>query len=149
MCNLFPVRVRALVADDFGAIPKCRRKLDRGRVRRHDDRCRNAQQSRRQRNALRVIAARVGDDAPLSLLGRQRCQKIIGAAKLEGAHALQVLAFYEDLRAATRIQRRGTKHRGPVRHSGKALRRRANVRKRNASRQTYSCAMWKRQSTTL
>jgi hypothetical protein len=50
-----------------------------------------------------MVARGERDDAALARFGSERGDRIVGAAELEGAGALQVLAFEEYFRAASLI----------------------------------------------
>ena len=77
-----------------------------------DDR---AAEARRQRHRLRVVAGRECDHAGAALGGVELRQRVEGPAELEGAHALQVLALEEELRAGGLVGRAGGQHRRAVR----------------------------------
>ncbi len=99
------------------------------RIGRHHDRRGDPEQTcAAKRDALRVVAARERDDAARALLRRKRREKVIRAAKLERAHALQVLALDEDARAGQRsssVRERTTGVRWAM--PSQPLRRRADV----------------------
>ncbi len=71
--------------------------LHLGRGHGHHDDCLAAQLIGGQRNTLRMIAGRCGNDAALELLRRQLRHLVIGAAQLEGEHGLHVLAFQQHM----------------------------------------------------
>jgi hypothetical protein len=52
-----------------------------------------------------VVAGRVGDDAAALLVAVEPRERVVGAAELEGAGALQVFAFEEDTPAGLLINR--------------------------------------------
>ena len=89
----------AVVDHDLAAVAARRRHLRGRRVVRHHDRGRHAEQACRQRDRLRVVAGRERDHAGLALARVEARQRVEGAAELERAHALQVLALEEDLGA--------------------------------------------------
>ncbi len=95
----------AVVEDHLAAVAARGLDLDRRRVLGHHDHRAHAQQPRRQRDRLRMIARREGDDTGLALLGCELRQRVVRAAELEGAHALEVLALEEQLGAGQRIRR--------------------------------------------
>ena len=77
---------------DVGAVAAGRVQLRQRHAERHEDRGRDAELLRRERDALRVVAGGCGDDAARALLGGQPREPVVGAADLERAGALQVLA---------------------------------------------------------
>ena len=79
---------------------------------RHDDGRRHAEELRRERDRLRVIARRRRDDAARARLGIQLREKIVRAAELERAAALQHLRLDPDRRADFLRDRVGRKERG-------------------------------------
>ena len=93
--NRFAVARQPVVEHDLCAIAARRVDLDLRRVRRHDDGRGDAQHLGRQRQPLRVIARRKRHDAALALLRRQLRERVVRAAKLERARALQVFALEE------------------------------------------------------
>ena len=88
-----------VVDHDIAAVAARRCDLRCRCVVRHHDRRRHAEQARRQRDRLRMVAGRERDDAGFALAPVEARQRIEGAAELEGAHALEVLALEEDLGA--------------------------------------------------
>jgi hypothetical protein len=115
--------------DDLGAERPGRLDLDRGRaVLDHDDR-RHAERPRGVGDRLRVVAARVGDDATLPGVGGQRRDGRVCAADLERADRLQVLRLEPQLPAGPG-RRRGPQagqQRGADRDAADALGRGADV----------------------
>jgi hypothetical protein len=95
----------------LGAIAAGGRDLGLRCVLRHQDQRRHAQQARRQRDRLGMVAAGERDHAGPALRRIEARQRIEGSAELEGAHALEVLALEEDFGAQARVQRRGAQHR--------------------------------------
>ena len=85
--------------------PRCARAWAR-RIRRHDDDRRHAEDARRRRHALRMIAGREGHHAAGALVHRDRRQLVVGAAELERAGALQGLGLEEHARAGERVEHR-------------------------------------------
>ena len=81
--------------DDLGAIGRHPFALDRRRVGRHHDDRRRTEQARRSSDALGMVARRVGDDAAPELLRRQRRDRGVGAAQLEGPDRLERLGLQE------------------------------------------------------
>jgi hypothetical protein len=63
--------------------------------RRHHDHGWNAQMASGQRDGLAMIAGRVRNHAALQLLIGELRNHVVGAADLEGAHGLEVLALQE------------------------------------------------------
>ena len=90
---------RAIVEDHFRPVRARGGDLHRGRIRRHHDHGGNPEEPPRERDRLRMVARREGDDAVLALVRSQRMQGVVGAAELEGARALEVLALEEDARS--------------------------------------------------
>ena len=62
-----------------------------------------------ERDGLRVIAGGEGHDAAAAFVGREARERVVGAAELEGAAALEVLALEEHLGAGAGVDgaRRG------------------------------------------
>ena len=89
----------AVVEDHLAAVALGGDAFDRGRVRRHDDDARDVEHLSGERDGLRVVAGREGDDAAAALVGVQSRERVVRAAKLEGAGALQVFALEEQLGA--------------------------------------------------
>ncbi len=85
--------------------PRVAATFDGRRVVRHDDRRRHAEQLRRKRDRLRVVARRERDHAAPPRLVRELRERVVGAAELERAHALQVLALEEQRCAGPRVRR--------------------------------------------
>ena len=77
--------------------------LHRRRVGRHDDDARDVEHLSGERDRLRVVAGREGDDAAAALVGGEARERVVGAAELEGAGALQVLALEEQVGAGARV----------------------------------------------
>jgi hypothetical protein len=69
-----------------------------------------------------VIARREGDDASTSSVGIEARQRVVGAAELEGAAALQVLALEEHRRAGLRVDCARGRDRCLVRDAGNLAR---------------------------
>jgi len=80
--------------------------LDLRRGGRHYDHGTDAELLRRQRDALRVVAGRGADHAPLPLRRRQMHDLVVGAAQLEAEHRLHVLALEQYAVAAARREDR-------------------------------------------
>jgi hemerythrin superfamily protein len=116
----FAVLRVAIEQHDLAAIAA--RGIDLGlrRVERHEDRRRNAEQARGQRDRLRMIARRECDHARCALRGRELRQRVEGAAELERAHSLQVLALEIHLRVQQAIGGGGAQNRRAVRLALKA-----------------------------
>ena len=74
-----------------------------------------------QRQRLGVVARRMGDDPARPLLVAQPADRVVRAAKLECAHALQVLALEKQLRPADVIEQPRRGDRGAVGDAGDAL----------------------------
>ena len=69
--------------------------LSVGRGRRHDDDGATSEFVRRERDALRMVARRGGDDATGALLIGESGHLVVRAAELEGEDLLQILALEE------------------------------------------------------
>ena len=95
----------AVVEYHLGTEPARPRDLHRGRVRRHDDDRRHAEQLRRERHALRMVAARERDHAGGAFACGHRRQPVVRAAELERAGTLQILGLEPQPRAADRVER--------------------------------------------
>ena len=108
----------AIVEDDFAAVAFGRDTLDRRRVGRHDDDARDVEELSGERDRLRVIAGREGEDAAPPLGVGEPRQRVVGAAEFEGAAALQVLALEEQLGACVRVDRAGGDDRGAMGDAG-------------------------------
>jgi hypothetical protein len=80
-----------------------------------------AEQLPGERDGLCVIARRIGDDAAALLVVRELGEGVVRAAELERAHALEVLALEEHLRAGERVHRARGERRRPVRAFADAL----------------------------
>ncbi len=93
----------------------------------HQNRGRNAEQARRQRNRLGMIARRECDDTRPALFGRELRQRVVSAAKLERAHALQVFAFEKEPSTGAVIGGARSRHRRSVRNAVQARRGSLNV----------------------
>ena len=81
----FAVVALAIVEDDLAAVAFGGDAFDGGRVGRHDDDARDVEQLAGERDRLRVIAGREGDDAAPAFVGREARERVVGAAELEGA----------------------------------------------------------------
>ena len=117
----------AVVDDDGRAIAAGRRDLGSRRVVRHDDHRRHAEQRGRKRDRLGVIARGEGDDAGAPLALVEAGQRVEGAAELEGAHALEVFALEEELRAELGVGGARGQHRRAMSVAGDARGRRGDV----------------------
>ena len=111
----------AVVAQHLRAVAFGGGALGGGRVVRHHHRGLHAEQRSGQRDGLRMVARREGDHAAGTLLRRELRDRVVGAADLEGADALLVLALEEELRAGQRVSRARAQHRRAVSHAGNAL----------------------------
>ena len=124
----------AVVEHDLGAERRGALALGPRRVRRHHDHRRHAEELRRRRHALRVVAGRIGHHAAGAPLLRDRRQLVVGAAELERAGALQRLGLQEHPRAEPRVEhRRGDQRRAQARRP-RAARPRHRHRRRWAAR---------------
>ena len=85
-----------------------RSRLVSGAVRRHHDGRAHAEDLRRRRDALGVIAGGERDHAAAALVLRDRRQLVEGAAELERAGPLQHFRFQEDPRPDALVENRGT-----------------------------------------
>jgi len=106
------VFARAVVEHDLGAQRCGALALGTRRIRRHDDDRRHAEQSRRRRDALRMIARGKRHHAARALRLRDRGELVVRAAELERARALQGLGLEEHARAGERIEHRRGHQRG-------------------------------------
>ena len=95
----------AIVENDFSTIAFCRDALHRRRIRRHDDDAGNVEDLAGEGDRLRVVPGREGDDAAAPFVGGEARKRVVGAAELEGAGALEVLALEEQAGAGPRIHR--------------------------------------------
>jgi hypothetical protein len=77
----------------------------RRRVRRHDDRGRNAEQAGRRGDSLGVVARGEGDHPCRALRVVELRQPVVGAAELEGAGVLQRFELEQDAAAGARVER--------------------------------------------
>ena len=111
----------AVVQDDFAAVSSRRGDLRRRRIVRHDNRCLDPEQARGQCDCLPVVAGRERGDARLPLRFVELRDRVVRPAKLEGAHALEVLALEEELRPGRVVRGARGRDRGPVRHAAQAL----------------------------
>ena len=105
----------AVVGHNLAAVAARRGHLRGRRILRHHDRRGNAEHARRQRDRLRMVAGRERDDTVAALLRVEARQRVERAAELECAHALQVLALEEHLRAECFVDRPRRHHRRAVR----------------------------------
>ena len=74
-----------------------------------------------------MVSRRVREHAPRALLGRETGERVVGAAELEGARPLEVLAFEEDVRTRALVDRGGGVDGRSMRDPAEALRRRGDV----------------------
>ena len=95
--NGFAVLAEAVVDDDGRAVALRSRHLGSGRVVRHDDHRRHAEQARRERDRLRVVARGERNDAGAALVLVETRQRVERAAELERTHTLEVLTLEEQL----------------------------------------------------
>ena len=112
--DLLTIFLVAVVDHDLAAIALGGGHLGRRRIVRHDDRCRNTQQTGGQRDGLSVIPRGKRDDARAPLILIEFRQSIECAAKLECSRSLKVLAFEKHLRAELSIDRAGGHDGGSV-----------------------------------
>jgi hypothetical protein len=112
------VLAEAVVGLDLGAVGAGVADLDRRRVGRHHDHRRHAEQLRGVRDALRVVAGGVGDDAAALLVGGEPADAVVGAAELERAGALQRLGLGEQAEAEPLVEQRGFEQRRHHRLAG-------------------------------
>ena len=102
----------AVVEHHLGAQAPGAGELHRGRVARHDDGGGSADQGRRRRHTLGVVARRVGDHAAPPLILRKPADAVVGAAELERPGALQHLALDQHAPAHDRVEPFRLEHRG-------------------------------------
>ncbi len=100
------VAVRVAVQHDRRAAGLHRGDLDVRSGHRHHDRRGAAEPLRRERDALRMVARRRGDDAARALGRREMRHLVVRAAQLEREHRLLVLALEKDAVAEPSRQRR-------------------------------------------
>ena len=109
----------AVEEHDLGAVAAGRRELPGRCVVGHQDHRRDLVQPRGERQRLGVVAGGHGRDAARALGGRHRGHRVVRAAELERAHALEVLGLQQDARRARRlVERAAGDHRSPVRDPG-------------------------------
>jgi hypothetical protein len=104
----------AVVHHHFGAIALGGGDLGGRCVLGHDNHGRHRQEPRRQGDGLRVVARRKGDHATCALRRIELRERVEGAAELERAHALEVLALEEKLRIPALVGGGRLQHRGAV-----------------------------------
>ena len=104
-----------------------RHDLRQRRRRRHEHSCRDAEFGRRPGHTLRVVTGAGGDDAAGALVRAQVGDPVVGAARLERAGALQVLALEPDLVAGAVRQHPRRGRRGPPHHRFQQIRRGADT----------------------
>jgi len=97
--------VLTVVEDDLRAVSFRRGALDGGCICGHDDDAGNVEKLSGQRHGLCMIPGREGDDAAAAFVEREPRQRVVGAAELEGARALEVLALEEDPAAGALVNR--------------------------------------------
>jgi len=102
--DAFALRIGGFAKDDCGAVAFGGGALGGRGVARHDDGGAHSQQLTGERDGLRVVAGGKGDHAGFFLGAGQVGNGVEGASKLEGADALEVLAFAEDFRADHAVQ---------------------------------------------
>ena len=109
----------AVEADDLGAVALRRGALGGGRVVRHEDRRVRAAEAGGERQRLGVVARRGGADAAQRRLGLgERRDRVVGAAELERADALQALGLERDPRVEALVERARAHDRRAVRDAG-------------------------------
>ena len=123
----FAIVAHAVIEHDLGAERGGAFAFGARRVVRHHDDARHAEEPRRGRDTLRMIAGREGDDPAAALLGRNRREPVVGAAELERAGALQRLGFEKNPAAGHGVERGRGQKRSAKRDAGKPARRRFNV----------------------
>ena len=116
--DCFAVVAFAIVGDDRRAVGFRGGPLDRGRVGRHHDDGWDIQELARERDRLRVVAGRKREDAAAPLVSGEARQRVVGAAELEGAGALQVFALEEHAGAGSLVDAARGDDRRPVRDPG-------------------------------
>ena len=87
----------------------------------HDDGRGHPEQLRGEGDPLGVVPGGVGDDAAATLLRGELGEAVVGAAELERARALEVLALEEDVRARLAVGGGGGNDRRAVGHAAQAL----------------------------
>jgi hypothetical protein len=94
----------AVVRDDLGAVAARRVELRGRRVLGHDDRRVRAEEPRRDRDGLRVVAGRESQDAKSQRVLVEGRDLVERAAELEGAAALEALRLHVDARAGALVE---------------------------------------------
>jgi len=117
----------AVVGDDLGTVAARRLDLGGRGVERHQDGRLGVVHLGGERDRLGVVARRPGAHAARALGRAQARDRVVGAAELEGAAALQVLGFEEHRRAGARIERARGDDRGLVRDAVEPARRGADA----------------------
>ena len=115
LANGFTVFGYGVVGQHLGAVFARGGHLGCGGVVGHEHQGRHVQQARGQCDGLGMVACGKSDDTALALVFVQLGQGIEGSPKLEGARALQVFAFEEQLCAQHFIDGVGAQHRRAVR----------------------------------
>ncbi len=108
------VFAEAVVGDHLGPVFARGGHLGGGCVLGHDDHRGHVEQAGRERDRLGMVAGGEGQHAALALGGVQLHQGVVGAAELEGPHALEVLALEEELGAQGLVGGARAQHGGAV-----------------------------------
>ena len=117
----------AVIEHHFGAERRRALALGPRRVARHHDHGRHVEERCRRRDALGVIAGRVGDDAALPH-GRRDCREpVVGTTELERTGALERFRLEQHAAAGHGVERGRGQKRGAKRDAGQPARRRFNV----------------------
>ena len=124
----FAVFLVAVVEHHLGAVALGALALGDGRVRRHHDGGLHAEDLRRRRHALGVIAGRERDHPAAALVLRDRGQLVEGAAELERSGPLQHFGLQKDLGPDAFIENGKRQQRRPHRERGNYLGRRIDIR---------------------
>src|ERR1700728_1369779 len=97
-----------IVKDNIAAVPLGRSNLADRRVIGHDDAGGHAEQACSERDGLRMVSRREGDNTRAALTRVELRKSIECTTKLEGAHALQVFALEEYFRGEESAYRTGS-----------------------------------------
>jgi hypothetical protein len=116
LCEEFlPILAVAVEKHDLGAVAAGRLQFARRGVLGHKDDGGGFVQAGGERECLGVVAAADGGHSAFSLVGRQRRDRVVGAAELERADALEVFGFEECGRSCCLVDRAGGDGWRPVR----------------------------------
>ena len=109
---------QSIVKDDLAAIGLCGALFHGGGVVGHHDDAGDVEDLAGEGNRLGVIAGGERQHAAFPLVGGEARERVIGAAELEGAGALEVLALEEELGAGEGVERSRGRDRRAMRDAG-------------------------------